>query len=244
MIEVIENTVFRRMAGFLWAGWDESTADGETDCTGTITPLQIHQWQERQQQLELDTLHEAVNEQISEAQENPVIHRFFDEYWQKKRLQEYEIANEGLQLLETKDRLAQSMKANTGLSLQIKGLQYQIQGLQSVGDADKIESFPAISGAYLENSISSVMGISEGERNGMSIERRRVQIATNDDGSSIYKQIKASGQNEMNDRIVQTYIESGRIWEFMERQSGDNVHPQETFGEYAKNGWMFTRNPR
>ena len=237
MLDVLENEVYTRISDILWSGWDESRIENAVDCTGIITDAQLQQWREDQEQLELDTMREVINEHYPAAQENPVIHTFFEDYWKLKRQYENETTNQGLQILEMESRLKRSAQANKGLSLQIQGLQYQIAGLQSVGDADTIGLFPAMPGAYLENSISSVMDISEGERNDMSIERRRVQIATNDDGSPIYKQIKASGQNEMNDRIVQTYIESGRIWEFMERQNGDNVHSQETFGEYAKK-WM------
>lgn len=49
----------------------------------------------------------------------------------------------------------------------------------------------------------------------MSKERRRVKIGLNDDGTPIYKNIQASSTQEMNDRIVQEYIESGLIHEMM-----------------------------
>lgn len=49
----------------------------------------------------------------------------------------------------------------------------------------------------------------------MSRERRRVKIGVNDDGTPIYKNIQASSTQEMNDRIVQEYIDSGLIHEMM-----------------------------
>ena len=45
-------------------------------------------------------------------------------------------------------------------------------------------------------------------------ERRRVLIGFDDDDMPIYKKLRAGSQDEMNDRIVQEYISSGRIKEF------------------------------
>lgn len=57
-------------------------------------------------------------------------------------------------------------------------------------------------------------GVSEG--NDM-LQRTRVLIGQHDSGEPIYKQLKAQSIDLLNDRIVQTYIDSGRIWEFMPR---------------------------
>lgn len=47
------------------------------------------------------------------------------------------------------------------------------------------------------------------------VHKHRVQIAASDDGAPVYKWITAHSVDALNDRIVQTYIESGRIREFM-----------------------------
>ncbi len=49
----------------------------------------------------------------------------------------------------------------------------------------------------------------------MSIETRRIIVSFNDDGSPIYKQLKAFSQDEMNVKIVKAFIESGRIHEIL-----------------------------
>lgn len=51
----------------------------------------------------------------------------------------------------------------------------------------------------------------------MAREDRRVIIGWNDDDTPIYKRVKGSCQDEVNDKIVKTYIESGRIWDFLPR---------------------------
>lgn len=72
---------------------------------------------------------------------------------------------------------------------------------------------------------------------GMAKYRIRVQIATNDDGTPVYRQIQADSQNELNDRIVQTYIDSGRIWEFMEKPQTAQPMQTKSFAEYVDK-WM------
>ena len=64
---------------------------------------------------------------------------------------------------------------------------------------------------YLDNLITEVTDAPvEGEKQ-MSLYRRRVRIGEHDDGSPIYKRIQAMNEDEANDRIVQAYIDSGRI---------------------------------
>ncbi len=66
----------------------------------------------------------------------------------------------------------------------------------------------------LENLIKRYgSGISEDK----DMPRTRVMIGTHDNGEPIYKRLQAKTEAELNDRIVQTYIEYGRIWEFMPR---------------------------
>ena len=50
----------------------------------------------------------------------------------------------------------------------------------------------------------------------MGIEQRRIIIGYNEtDGTAITKMLRASNQEEMNDKIVQAYIESGRIHDYL-----------------------------
>lgn len=67
--------------------------------------------------------------------------------------------------------------------------------------------------------------------------RIRVQIAVNDDGSPVYRQLQADTQNSLNDRIVQAYIDSGRIWEFMSRPAPEQTKKTVTLAAYADK-WM------
>ena len=52
----------------------------------------------------------------------------------------------------------------------------------------------------------------------MGKERRRVIIGYNDDNTPIYKILQANTQDEMNNKIVKAYIESGRIKELLPNQ--------------------------
>ncbi len=90
-------------------------------------------------------------------------------------------------------------------------------------------------GANLEKGITNVEEDKPLQKEGTAMAkfRTRVQIGKNDDGTPIYKQIQADGQNELNDRIVQVYIESGRIWKFMDHPETDLPKPKITFKEYA-----------
>ena len=49
----------------------------------------------------------------------------------------------------------------------------------------------------------------------MAYNRVRVYIGTDSSGKPIYTQVSGSNQNEINDRIVNAYIQSGRIFEFL-----------------------------
>ena len=49
----------------------------------------------------------------------------------------------------------------------------------------------------------------------MSIETRRIIVSFNDDGSPVYKQLRAYSQDEMNVKIVKAFVESGRIQEIL-----------------------------
>lgn len=64
------------------------------------------------------------------------------------------------------------------------------------------------------------------EDNDMATEHRRVIIGWNDDGSPIRKHIMGNSQDEVNDRIVQEYIRTGRIYEFMDSSEKTIVKSQ------------------
>ncbi len=49
----------------------------------------------------------------------------------------------------------------------------------------------------------------------MSIETRRIIVSFNEDGTPVYKQLRAYSQDEMNVKIVKAFVESGRIKEIL-----------------------------
>ena len=49
----------------------------------------------------------------------------------------------------------------------------------------------------------------------MSIEMRRIIVSFNDDGTPVYRQLRAYSQDEMNVKIVKAFVESGRIQEIL-----------------------------
>lgn len=66
----------------------------------------------------------------------------------------------------------------------------------------------------------------------------RVNIGIDQSGKKIYKQIQASSQDDLNDKIVLAYISSGRIYEFLPPdRKQEEKHSQITFREYTQN-WM------
>lgn len=69
--------------------------------------------------------------------------------------------------------------------------------------------------------------------------RHRIRIGNNDDGSPIFKQVQAKSVDDLNDRIIQTYIESGRIQEFMDKGETARKKTQTNFRDYAER-WMAT----
>lgn len=76
------------------------------------------------------------------------------------------------------------------------------------------------------------------------VHKHRVRIAASDDGAPVYKWITAHSLDALNDRIVQTYIESGRIGEFMKmpkkRAVVEETKPKQktkTFSAYVEE-WL------
>ena len=76
------------------------------------------------------------------------------------------------------------------------------------------------------------------------VHKHKVRIASSDNGAPVYKWITAHSVDALNDRIVQTYIESGRIGEFMKMPKGhaaveEPKHRRETktFSAYVEE-WL------
>ncbi len=88
----------------------------------------------------------------------------------------------------------------------------------------------------LDSLTDSSASMPEGD-NGMAKYRVRVQISSNDDGTPVYKHIQADTQNELNDRIVRAYVDSGRIREFLKSAPAEPVGHSVTLAEYADK-WM------
>lgn len=66
------------------------------------------------------------------------------------------------------------------------------------------------------------------------VHRQRVKVGTNDDGTGVYKWVQGRTQDELNDAIVQLYIDSGRIAEFIQTADRPKHNQTLTFDEYAK----------
>ena len=93
-----------------------------------------------------------------------------------------------------------------------------------------------LEGRNLDKFTSDSASMPKGE-SGMSKLRVRVQISQNDDGSPVYRQIRADSQNDLNDRVVQAYVDSGRIWEFLSGHHDKSVIHSMTLAEYVDK-WM------
>lgn len=76
------------------------------------------------------------------------------------------------------------------------------------------------------------------EGNNMAAERRRVIVGWTTDGTPVVKFISGNSQEEVNNKIVQEYIKSGRIYEFMDNPAIGNCNKVEyTLREYSEK-WM------
>jgi len=68
--------------------------------------------------------------------------------------------------------------------------------------------------------------------------RQRVLISLKTQETPVYQWVQANTHNELNDQIVKAYIESGRIWEFVDKPTTPNIAKDEpSFSEYVEN-WM------
>ena len=87
----------------------------------------------------------------------------------------------------------------------------------------------------LENSITNQ---TTSERSiDVATEYRRVIVGWNIDGSPIKKQLAASSQDSMNDKIVQEYVSSGRIYEFIAKPLPETPSEKFCLSEYAEK-WL------
>ena len=85
----------------------------------------------------------------------------------------------------------------------------------------------------LTNEIAISPTVEQGGKD-MAYERRQVRIATNDDGSPVYKNLRAASHDEMDVKIVQAFIDSGRIWELLPTMTPSTYTASKmTVGEYA-----------
>lgn len=82
----------------------------------------------------------------------------------------------------------------------------------------------------LENSkeklYSTLFRYPERKGNGMAIQRHKVCIGNNDDGSPIYKWLQAKNDDELNVKIVKAFIDSGRIWEILPKHNNPLTHEE------------------
>ncbi len=94
---------------------------------------------------------------------------------------------------------------------------------------------------HLDNGITDITedadiaGMFSREESDMPICRQRVLIGYDDDGKGSYKRIQAQKTDDLNDRIVQAYVDSGRISEFVNQPYAPKS--KTPFREYAEK-WM------
>jgi hypothetical protein len=86
--------------------------------------------------------------------------------------------------------------------------------------------------AILENFTENNVNMPERE-DGMSKYRILVQTTASNDETPSYRWIQANNRNELNDRIVQAYIDSGRIWEFLNNVKEQPNTNSISFAEYV-----------
>ena len=83
----------------------------------------------------------------------------------------------------------------------------------------------------LDNPTEMEIGMSGGKD---MLHRTRVMVGQHDSGKPIYKQVQAQSMDALNDRIVQTYIDSGRIQEFLTRDELPKQLTRTLFGPFAE----------
>ena len=100
--------------------------------------------------------------------------------------------------------------------------------------------------AQPQNIDNSIKGFADmtGGKEAMSKERRRIIIGYHDDGKPICKQIQAQNEAAMNDRVVQEYINNGRIWEFLPENERGRVKTQTQFKPLVENWLEVYKRPK
>ena len=90
------------------------------------------------------------------------------------------------------------------------------------------------------DNLTADRAVSQGDED-MALIRRRIVIGYNDDGTEIVKRIQAKDENEANDKTVQAYVDSGRIWDFLDRHESkeEKKKTKTQFKAYAES-WMKT----
>ena len=105
---------------------------------------------------------------------------------------------------------------------------------------EKEEEHAIMSSKHLDNKICDIADVPTKGETKMPLLRRRVLIGFHDDGKPIHKQIQTKNVDEENDRIVQAYVDCGRIWEFITaEESKPQLKTETNFQAYATS-WMNT----
>jgi len=80
---------------------------------------------------------------------------------------------------------------------------------------DMLQSEYGLEPRHLENCTSDKQTTPERKNDPMAYNRIRVLIGVDPKGQPVYTQISGSSQDEINDKIVKAYVQSGRIFEFL-----------------------------
>ena len=91
---------------------------------------------------------------------------------------------------------------------------------------------------YFDNRIPETIATLERKIINVAKYRQRVLVSSKLQETPVYQWVQANTHNELNDQIVKAYIESGRIWEFVDKPTTPNFAKDEpSFSEYVEN-WM------
>lgn len=89
---------------------------------------------------------------------------------------------------------------------------------------------------YLDNFISIIPSPPDGkEDNDTTMNRAWVNIGSKE--HPVMKHLSGKTQDELNDRIVQAYVNSGRVWEFLRQNTAPEDEAGKTFREYVET-WL------
>lgn len=102
-------------------------------------------------------------------------------------------------------------------TINIQELRKQITEDVCNGLRDMLQSQQGYMPMNLDNCTDASQSAPEGG-NPMAYERIRVFMGLDNHGKPIYTQISGKTQDERNDKVIEAYIQSGRIWEFIPKQ--------------------------